>query len=58
MIGQAPGSRLTATTMVLIARVSRYKEKRGNVDLYASYLFSDDYNANNGLNCKRKAAVL
>ncbi len=32
----------------------KYKKSIGNVDLYASYLFSDDYNANNGLNYKRK----
>lgn len=56
MIGQAPcngingdydGSYRTRKSL-------KYKKTVGDVDLYASYLFSDDYNPNNGLRYKRK----
>ncbi len=56
MIGQAPGNGINGDYdgSYRTRKSLKYKKSIGNVDLYASYLFSDDYNANNGLNYKRK----
>lgn len=37
-----------------MCKLLKYKKSIGNVDFYVFYLFSDDYNVNNGLNYKCK----
>lgn len=56
MIGQAPGNGINGDYdgSYRSRKMLKYKKTVGDVDLYASYLFSDDYNPNNGLNYKRK----
>ncbi|HAK0381656.1 TPA: porin [Salmonella enterica] len=56
MIGQAPGNGINGDYdgSYRTRNSLKYKKTVGDVELYASYLFSDDYNANNGLRYKRK----
>lgn len=56
MIGQAPGNGINGDYdgSYRTRKSLKYKNTVGDVDLYASYLFSDDYNPNNGLRYKRK----
>lgn len=56
MIGQAPGNGINGDYdgSYRTRKSLKYKRTVGDVDLYASYLFSDDYNPNNGLRYKRK----
>lgn len=56
MIGQAPGNGINGDYdgSYRTRKSLKYKKTVGDVDLYASYLFSDDYNPNNGLRYKRK----
>jgi len=56
MIGQAPGNGINGDYdgSYRTRKSLKYKKTVGDVDLYASYLFSDDLNLNNGLLYKRK----
>ncbi|EFR6822085.1 porin [Salmonella enterica] len=56
MIGQAPGNGINGDYdgSYRTRNSLKYKKTVGDVNLYASYLFSDNYNADNGLNYKRK----
>ncbi|EAQ9805094.1 porin [Salmonella enterica] len=56
MIGQAPGNGINGDYdgSYRTRNSLKYKKTVGDVNLYSSYLFSDNYNANNGLNYRRK----
>ncbi|MDF3829525.1 MULTISPECIES: porin [unclassified Pseudocitrobacter] len=56
MIGQAPGNGINGDYdgSYRTRKSLKYKKTVGDVDLYASYLFSDDLNPNNGLKYKRR----